>query len=143
MVIASTRAVYGEPGLQPIAETAPETPTSPYGSSKLAADRAAADYAAAGEVGAISLRAFTITGATRGRPDHDFTRLIPELLAVRHGAAPEIIINGDGSAVRDFLRVADVADASPAPSRPANPAPGAPTTSAAAALTASATSSTP
>ena len=111
LVIASTCAVYGEPYQQPIAETAPETPSSPYGSSKLAADHAAADYAGTGELGAISLRAFNITGATPGRPDHDLTRLIPKLLAVQHGRAPEITINGDGSAVRDFLHVADMADA--------------------------------
>ena len=111
LVIASTCAVYGEPDHQPIAETAPETPSSPYGSSKLAADHAAADHAATGELGAISLRAFNITGATPGRPDHDLTRLIPKLLAVQHGRAPEITINGDGSAVRDFLHVADMADA--------------------------------
>ncbi len=45
LIIASACAVYGEPDQQPIAETAPETPTNPYGSSKLAADRAAADCA--------------------------------------------------------------------------------------------------
>jgi UDP-glucose 4-epimerase len=111
LVIASTCAVYGEPDQQPIAETAPETPTSPYGSSKLAADRAAADCAATGDLGAISLRAFNITGATPGRPDHDLTRLIPKLLAVQHGHAPEITINGDGSAIRDFVHVTDMADA--------------------------------
>ena len=111
LVIASTCAVYGEPDQQPIAETAPETPTNPYGSSKLAADRAAADCAASGELGAISLRAFNITGAIPGRPDHDLTRLIPKLLAVQHGHAPEITINGDGSAIRDFVHVADMADA--------------------------------
>jgi UDP-glucose 4-epimerase len=112
LVIASTCAVYGEPERQPVDETAPEAPSSPYGTSKLAADRAAADYATAtGELGAISLRAFNITGATAGRPDHDLTRLIPKLLAVQHGRAPEITINGDGSAVRDFLHVADMADA--------------------------------
>jgi UDP-glucose 4-epimerase len=109
LIIASTCAVYGEPDQQPIAETAPETPTSPYGSSKLAADRAAADCAATGELGAISLRAFNITGATPGHPDH--TRLIPKLLAVQHGRAPEITINGDGSAIRDFVHVTDMADA--------------------------------
>jgi UDP-glucose 4-epimerase len=111
LVIASTCAVYGEPERQPIDETAPEAPSSPYGSSKLAADHAAADYAAAGDLGAISLRAFNITGATPGRADHDLTRLIPKLLAVQQGRAPEIAINGDGSAVRDFVHVADMADA--------------------------------
>jgi UDP-glucose 4-epimerase len=111
LVIASTCAVYGEPERQPIDESAPEKPSSPYGSSKLAADLAAADLAATGSIGAVSLRAFNITGATPGRPDHDETRLIPKLLAVQQGRAPEITINGEGAAVRDFLHVRDMATA--------------------------------
>jgi UDP-glucose 4-epimerase len=111
MVIASTCAVYGEPERQPIDETAPEKPSSPYGSSKLAADRAAADFAATGRIGAISLRAFNITGALPDRPDHDITRLIPKVLAVAQGQAPEITINGDGSVIRDYLHVRDMAAA--------------------------------
>jgi UDP-glucose 4-epimerase len=111
LIIASTCAVYGEPDRQPIDETAAEMPTSPYGSSKLAADRAAADLAATGSIGAISLRAFAIAGATPGRPDHDETRLIPKLLAVQQGRASEVTINGDGAAVRDFLHVHDMATA--------------------------------
>jgi len=111
LVIASTCAVYGEPERQPIDEAAPEKPSSPYGSSKLAADRAAADLAATGRIGAITLRAFNITGAIPGRPDHDTTRLIPKLLAVARGEAPEITINGDGSIIRDYLHVRDMAAA--------------------------------
>ena len=111
LIIASTCAVYGEPVRQPIDETTAEAPSSPYGSSKLAADRAAADVAATGSIGAISLRAFNITGATPGRPDHDETRLIPKLLAVQQGRAPEITVNGDGAAIRDFLHVRDMATA--------------------------------
>ena len=143
LVIASTCAVYGEPDRQPIDETAPELPSSPYGSSKLAADRAAADLAATGRIGAISLRAFNITGAIPGRPDHDQTRLIPKLLAVAHGRAPEITINGDGGVIRDFLHVPTWPRRSRRPATPADPGTGAPTTSAAAAPPASATSSTP
>jgi UDP-glucose 4-epimerase len=111
LIIASTCAVYGEPDRQPIDESAPEKPSSPYGSSKLAADRAAADLAANGSIGAISLRTFNITGATPSRPDHDETRLIPKLLAVQQGRAPEITINGDGATVRDCLHVRDMANA--------------------------------
>jgi UDP-glucose 4-epimerase len=111
LIIASTCAVYGKPDRQPIDETTTEAPTSPYGSSKLAADRAAADVAATGSIGALSLRAFNITGATPGRPDHDETRLIPKLLAVQQGRAPEITINGDGTVIRDYLHVRDMAAA--------------------------------
>src|SRR5882757_1752793 len=92
-------------------EATPLDPTSPYGTTKLAADRAAADLAATGAIGAISLRAVNIAGAAHGRPAPDETRLIPKLLAVQQGRAPEMVVNGDGSAVRDFVHVADMATA--------------------------------
>lgn len=111
LVLASTCTVYGEPAEQPINETAPAAASTPYGRCKLAADHAASDLAATGVLGAVSLRAFNVAGATPGRPDRDDTRLIPRLLAVQQGTAPEIVINGDGSAVRDFVHVADMAAA--------------------------------
>jgi UDP-glucose 4-epimerase len=111
LVIASTCAVYGEHTQQPIDETPTPAPSTPYGSSKLAADQAVADLAAIGTLGAISLRAFNIAGALPGHSDRDKTRLIPRLLAVQQGRAPEIVINGDGGAVRDFLHVTDMAAA--------------------------------
>jgi len=111
VVLASTCAVYGPQATQPMTEATPLDPTSPYGTTKLAADRAAADLAATGAIGAISLRAVNIAGAAHGRPDPDETRLIPKLLAVQQGRAPEMVVNGDGSAVRDFVHVADMAAA--------------------------------
>jgi UDP-glucose 4-epimerase len=54
LVLASTCVVYGEHADQPIRETAPTAPSSPYGHSKLAADHAAADLAATGALGAIA-----------------------------------------------------------------------------------------
>jgi UDP-glucose 4-epimerase len=111
LVLASTCAVYGEQAVQPISETAALAPSSPYGTSKLAADQAAADLAATGAIGAISLRAFNVAGALPGHPDRNTTRLIPQLLAVQQGQAPELVINGDGSAVRDFVHLADMATA--------------------------------
>jgi UDP-glucose 4-epimerase len=111
IVVASTCVVYGEQAEQPISETATRAPTSPYGTSKLAADQAAADLAATGAIGAISLRAFNVAGALPGHPDPDTTRLIPQLLAVQQGRAPELVVNGDGTAVRDFVHVADMATA--------------------------------
>ena len=77
LVLASTCTVYGEQAAQPISETASVAPSSPYGTSKLAADQAAADLAATGAIGAISLRAFNVAGALPGHPDCDTTRLIP------------------------------------------------------------------
>jgi UDP-glucose 4-epimerase len=111
IVVASTCAVYGERAEQPISETATLAPSSPYGTSKLGADQAAADLAATGVIGAISLRAFNVAGALSGHPDRDVTRLIPQLLAVQQGRAPELVVNGDGTAVRDFVHVADMATA--------------------------------
>ncbi|MGQ0774809.1 MAG: NAD-dependent epimerase/dehydratase family protein, partial [Pseudonocardiales bacterium] len=111
LVLASTAGVYGTPERQPITEEAPTLPQNPYGSSKLAADQAAADVAATGALGAISLRSFNIAGAATGVTDTDLTRLIPKLLAVHAGHEPELVINGDGSAVRDFVHVLDMAEA--------------------------------
>ncbi|PXY17092.1 hypothetical protein BAY59_36575 [Prauserella coralliicola] len=109
LVAASTAAVYGAPATQPITEDAPIAPQNPYGASKAAADLAVANLAATGAIGAVSLRAFNIAGAAGGRTDHDFSRLIPKVLAVQAGLADTLGVNGDGSAVRDFLHVRDMA----------------------------------
>ncbi|OLF16326.1 NAD-dependent epimerase/dehydratase family protein [Actinophytocola xanthii] len=111
LVLSSTAAVYGSPRRQPVDEDQPADPRNPYAATKLAADLAAADLAASGAVGAVSLRAFNVAGAAAGRADTELTRLIPKVLAVRAGNAPELVVNGDGSAERDFLHVADLADA--------------------------------
>jgi UDP-glucose 4-epimerase len=111
LVVASTCAVYGDDVPQPVAEDAVPTPGHPYGAGKLAADRAVADLAATGAIGAVSLRAFNVAGGVGGHGDRDETRLIPKLVAVAHGRAAELAVNGDGSAVRDYLHVADMADA--------------------------------
>lgn len=111
LVLASTAAVYGTPTQQPISEHAPADPQNPYGASKLAADLAAANVAATGAVGAVSLRAFNVAGACAGTSDPDLTRLIPKVLAVQAGHLPEVGVNGDGSAIRDFVHVLDMARA--------------------------------
>lgn len=111
LVLASTCTVYGEQAEQPISETAAVAPSSPYATSKFAADQAAADLAATGAIGAISLRAFNVAGALPGHPDRDTTRLIPRLLAVQQGRTSELVVNGDGTAVRDFVHVTDMATA--------------------------------
>lgn len=112
LVVASTCAVYdfGCDG-RVITESTPERPMSPYGHSKLAADRAVADVAQAGLLGAVSLRALNIGGASAGHGDGDHTRLIPQVVATARDPARRLRINGDGSARRDFLHVDDAADA--------------------------------
>ena len=111
LVVASTCTVYGDDAAQPVAEDAEPRPQHPYGASKLAADRAVADLAATGAIGAVSLRAFNIAGGLPGHADRDETRLVPKLVAVARGRAEELMVNGDGSAVRDYVHVADMADA--------------------------------
>src|SRR4051794_39583730 len=111
LVVASTCAVYGEQGAAPITEDAPTQPTHPYGASKLAADRAVADLADTGVIGAVSLRAFNVAGGLPGHGDRDETRLVAKAVAVARGRAAELTVNGDGSVVRDYLHVADMADA--------------------------------
>lgn len=111
LILASTCAVYGEPERQPISEDDSPEPSNPYGAGKLAADRAAADVAATGAIGAVSLRSFNVAGGLPGHPDRDESRLIPKVVAVAQGRAPELVVNGDGTTVRDYVHVLDMADA--------------------------------
>lgn len=110
IIQASTAAVYGTPDRQPIDESAAPNPTSPYGESKLAADRVILD-AAAPRLTAVIFRVFNIAGAVAGRTDQDQSRIIPKALAVAHGTASHLQVNGDGTAVRDFVHVDDLARA--------------------------------
>lgn len=110
-VFASSVAVYGVPERQPVTEDAPLLPTSPYGESKAAAEQAVAKAAAGDAVGAVCLRIFNAAGAVAGVADTDLSRVIPKALAVAAGDAPCVEVNGDGSAVRDFVHVDDVASA--------------------------------
>ncbi|WP_202880536.1 NAD-dependent epimerase/dehydratase family protein [Kribbella amoyensis] len=111
LILASTCAVYGEPERQPIGENAEPAPSNPYGAGKLAADRAAADLAATGAIGAVSLRSFNVAGGLPEHPDRDESRLIPKVVAVAQGRATELVVNGDGTTVRDYVHVLDMADA--------------------------------
>jgi UDP-glucose 4-epimerase len=111
IVFGSTAAVYGPVEQQPIPEDAPPLPTNPYGATKLAADQALGFQAATGGLAAVSLRCFNVAGATEQSWDDDLTRVIPKALAVASGREPELVMNGDGSSTRDYLHVADLADA--------------------------------
>ncbi len=111
LVFASTAAVYGPATGEPICEDHQLAPTSPYGASKLAAEQLISYQAAAGRLGAVTLRGFSIAGAVGSHGDTDHSRIIPKALAVAAGLAPHIEINGDGSAVREFTHVADIANA--------------------------------
>jgi UDP-glucose 4-epimerase len=111
LVFASTGAIYGPNQSQPIDEEARPAPASPYGSSKLSAERAISYRMSSGVLGAVSLRCFNAAGATREVGDTDASRLIPKALAVADGRAPCLEVNGDGLTVRELTHVADLADA--------------------------------
>lgn len=110
-VQASTAAIYGAPETQPITEDVAPAPMSPYGESKFAAERVVRDHAASGTVVAIGLRAFNVAGSVAGFGDPDESRIIPRTLLAAAGLLPPLTLNGDGSAVRDFVHVDDVARA--------------------------------
>ncbi|GAA2751575.1 NAD-dependent epimerase/dehydratase family protein [Kitasatospora cinereorecta] len=104
VVFGSTAAVYGAPERQPIDERTPPAPGNPYGESKLAAERLLLAHGAAD---AVVLRCFNAAGTG----DVDETRIIPRALAVAAGRHPHLELNGDGSVVRDFVHVDDMARA--------------------------------
>ncbi len=119
LVFSSTAAVYGEPDTVPIPETAPTRPTNPYGASKLAVDQAIGFEAAATGLGAVSLRYFNVAGASgrQGELHDPETHLIPAVLRVALGEHESVQIFGndyptpDGTAVRDYIHVDDLARA--------------------------------
>jgi len=123
IVFSSTAAVYGEPEHTPITETDPTRPTNPYGASKLAVDTTLAEFARLHGFGAISLRYFNVAGAHRaadgtwyGERHHPETHLIPNVLA-SVAADRRVQVFGDdyptpdGTCIRDYIHVTDLADA--------------------------------
>ncbi|MGQ0778279.1 MAG: UDP-glucose 4-epimerase GalE [Pseudonocardiales bacterium] len=119
LVFSSTAATYGEPSSVPITEDAAALPTNPYGSTKLAIDHAIGSYAAAHGIAAVSLRYFNVAGAygRYGERHTTETHLIPLVLQVALGHREKIMIFGtdwptpDGTAIRDYIHVVDLADA--------------------------------
>ncbi len=121
LVFSSTAATYGAPQHVPIREEEPQKPINPYGSGKLAVERALADYAAAYGWGYAALRYFNAAGAgPEGNlgEDHDpETHLIPLILQTALGQRPQIEVFGtdyptpDGTCIRDYIHVDDLAEA--------------------------------
>jgi nucleoside-diphosphate-sugar epimerase len=104
VVLASSSSVYA-PAQSLVGEGAPLAPLSPYGRSKLEAERLAAALAGRGNTELVTLRFFTVYGP-RQRPDMAFARFI----AAASGAEP-MPVYGDGRQRRDFTYVGDAADA--------------------------------
>jgi UDP-glucose-4-epimerase GalE len=120
LVFSSTAAVYGEPARTPIEEDDALAPTNVYGRTKLVIERMLADYHAAYGLRYAALRYFNAAGADEGGAigeDHDpETHLIPLVLrAARTGEAVTIFgadyPTGDGTCVRDYVHVTDLAEA--------------------------------
>ncbi|GAA4842684.1 UDP-glucose 4-epimerase GalE [Pseudonocardia benzenivorans] len=119
LVFSSTAATYGEPEQVPIREDSPTRPTNPYGASKLAIDHMISSYAAAHGLAATSLRYFNVAGAhgRYGERHTVETHLIPIVLQVAAGARESVQMFGDdwdtpdGTCVRDYIHVDDLADA--------------------------------
>ncbi|MFK0215226.1 UDP-glucose 4-epimerase GalE [Streptomyces sp. NPDC090298] len=119
LVFSSTAATYGEPETVPVTETAPTAPTSPYGASKLAVDHMIGGECAAHGLAAVSLRYFNVAGAygTLGERHEPESHLIPLVLQVALGRREAISVYGkdyptpDGTCVRDYIHVADLAEA--------------------------------
>jgi UDP-glucose 4-epimerase len=119
LVFSSTAATYGEPTSVPITEEAPTRPTNPYGATKLAIDHAIGSYASAHGIAAVSLRYFNVAGAygRYGERHTVETHLIPLILQVALGHQEKIMVFGedwptpDGTCIRDYIHVMDLADA--------------------------------
>jgi UDP-glucose 4-epimerase len=119
IVFSSTCATYGEPDSVPISEAEPPKPVNAYGASKLAVDGMLADEARAHGLAAVSLRYFNVAGASApyGEDHEPETHLIPLILQAAAGKRDHVSIYGtdyateDGTAVRDYIHVVDLADA--------------------------------
>jgi UDP-glucose 4-epimerase len=119
LVFSSTAAVYGQPGTIPIPEDAPPAPCNPYGDSKLAFERMLPWFRAAHGLQYVCLRYFNACGATErcGESRKRETHLIPVALAAAAGRRERLDLFGtdydtpDGTCVRDYIHVADIAAA--------------------------------
>jgi UDP-glucose 4-epimerase len=119
LVFSSTAAVYGEPVKQPIEESDPTNPSSPYGETKLTFERALSWYERAFGLRYASLRYFNAAGATMrcGEMHNPETHLIPLVLQAAKGSRDYVEIYGDdyptrdGTCVRDYIHVVDLARA--------------------------------
>jgi UDP-glucose 4-epimerase len=118
IIFSSTAATYGEPKTVPIPEDHPKAPINPYGKSKLRFEEILSDYRAYTGLKYVTLRYFNAAGASaeRGEAHRVETHLIPKVLEAAAGKIPELEIFGsdyptpDGSCLRDYVHVLDIAD---------------------------------
>jgi UDP-glucose 4-epimerase len=105
VVVASSSSVYGKPEYLPYDELHPTTPVSPYGASKLAAERYACAYSEVYDLPVVALRYFTVYGP-RMRPNMAISNFVSRCLN-----ADSPIVYGDGTQTRDFTYIDDVVEA--------------------------------
>lgn len=121
IVVSSTCAVYGQPDRMPITEDTAKNPINPYGATKLVMERMCADFESAHGIRTVALRYFNACGAdleldTGERHDPE-PHLIPRIFMAVDGEIPGLDVYGsdyptpDGTCVRDFIHVTDLADA--------------------------------
>jgi UDP-arabinose 4-epimerase len=121
MVFSSTCATYGEPQSETLDESHPQLPVNPYGETKLAIERAMRWYGEAYGMRTVCLRYFNAAGADQdagiGEMHEPETHLIPLVLEAALDPERPVSIFGtdfptpDGSAIRDYIHVSDLADA--------------------------------
>ncbi|MEW5991566.1 MAG: UDP-glucose 4-epimerase GalE, partial [Chloroflexota bacterium] len=118
LVLSSTAAVYGVPEATPIREDAVLRPINPYGETKRTVEVAMAWYGTAYGLRSVSLRYFNVGGASeRNGEAHDpETHLIPNILTAIESGRPVTLFGDDyptpdGTPVRDYIHVLDLADA--------------------------------
>jgi UDP-glucose 4-epimerase len=118
LVFSSTAAVYGVPDRTPILEDDPLRPINTYGETKRTFEGALHWYGAAYGVRSVVLRYFNVAGASDrvGEVHRPETHLIPNVLAAADGGAPLTLFGDDyptpdGTPIRDYIHVADLADA--------------------------------
>ena len=121
IVFSSSCAVYGETPVQPITEDATRSPISPYGRTKLTIENALTDYSEAYGLRSITLRYFNAGGCDPdgevGESHDPETHLIPRAVLAALGHLGELTLFGDdypttdGTAIRDYVHVSDLADA--------------------------------
>ncbi|MUV15716.1 UDP-glucose 4-epimerase GalE [Noviluteimonas gilva] len=121
LVFSSTAAVFGHPNSARIDEDHPKQPINPYGASKLMVERILADAAGAYGLRSVALRYFNAAGAspqaTIGESHSPETHLIPNVLRAALGTGPALKVFGedyatpDGTCVRDYVHVDDLAEA--------------------------------
>jgi UDP-glucose 4-epimerase len=120
-IFSSTCAVYGIPAKVPITEETPRQPVNPYGNTKLAFEFALEAYGRAYGLRYVSFRYFNAAGADEngkiGEMHEPETHLIPAIFEALRGKRPALEIFGedyptpDGTCVRDYIHVTDLADA--------------------------------